>query len=266
MKIITLTDNVVTRRGLLAEHGLSIYLEVDNKRVLFDTGQSSVFHKNAIELGVDISLVDSLVISHGHYDHTGGVSTFLDVNRSSKIYAKREAFLPKYRGKRYIGTDPGLIIPEDRIVYTSDIFKISDSLFIVSGPALSKNESTRNSEGFHSEEQSVLITDPFLDEQYLVYQSEEGLTIVTGCSHLGIINIVQQATALFSMPVTSIIGGFHTSEMETEELKKIAVFLSGVSPLRVGVCHCTGLDAYCYFKKELTCNIFYNYCGKIINI
>ncbi|HBG24660.1 MAG: hypothetical protein A2X17_03515 [Bacteroidetes bacterium GWF2_41_61] len=266
MKITTLTDNVVNRRGLLAEHGLSIYLEVDNKRVLFDTGQSSVFYKNAIELGVNISLVDYLVLSHGHYDHTGGVSTFLDKNTCAKIFAKRETFLPKYRGKRYIGIDPGVKIPEDRVVYTDGLFKISERFFIVSGPIMSNNASSSDSEGFNCEENCSLIKDRFLDEQYLVYLGEDGLTIITGCSHLGIIEIVLQATEMFKMPVNTIIGGFHTSQMAKEGVDKIIESLSKISPLKIGVCHCTGQDAYCRFKNELNCKVFYNYCGEIINI
>ncbi len=266
MKIITLTDNVANRRGLLAEHGLSIYIEVDDKRVLFDTGQSSVFYKNAIELGIDVSLVDSLVLSHGHYDHTGGVKTFLENNSRAKIYAKREAFFPKYRDKKDIGTDPSLIIPQERLVYTDDIVKISERLSIVSSHILEKNESTPDSEGFYTQVHGSLTKDNFRDEQYLVYKSEDSLTIITGCSHIGIINIVEQAINLFKMPVNTIIGGFHTSKMAKDEIDKIVGFLSKISPLRVGVCHCTGLDAYCRFRNELNCNLFYNYCGKIINI
>jgi 7,8-dihydropterin-6-yl-methyl-4-(beta-D-ribofuranosyl)aminobenzene 5'-phosphate synthase len=266
MKITTLTDNFVNKRGLLAEHGLSIYLEVDNKRVLFDTGQSSVFYKNAIELGVNISLVDYLVLSHGHYDHTGGVATFLENNNRAKIYAKREAFLPKYSGRRYIGTEPGLIIPPERLVFTDTIFKLSDRLFIVSGPIIPESYSNFDSQGFFTEEQGSTITDRFQDEQYLVYVGANGITIITGCSHLGIIEIVLQATKMFKMPVNTIIGGFHTSKMAKEGVDKIVEFLSKISPLKIGVCHCTGQDAYCRFKNELNCNVFYNYCGKIINL
>ena len=266
MKIITLTDNIVKRRGLLAEHGLSIYIENQDNKILFDTGQSSVFFKNAKELGIDISTIDSLVLSHGHYDHTGGVATFLENNNHAKIYAKRETFSPKYRGRRYIGADPGLMIPPERLVYTDAFFDLSERLFIASGPYLPGSETSCDSEGFYTKEHGSIITDQFRDEQYLVYVGEDGLVIITGCSHLGIINIIRQATERFKMPVAAIIGGFHTSQMATEDVDKIVDFLSKISPLKIGVSHCTGQDAYCRFKNELNCNVFYNFCGKIINI
>jgi len=107
MKIITLIENHVNSPGLVAEHGLSLYIDTGNKKILFDTGQSGLFIQNAQKLGIDIREIDLLVISHGHYDHTGGLYQFLEVNKKATVYAKKEIFTPKYSGKtRFIGTQP----------------------------------------------------------------------------------------------------------------------------------------------------------------
>ena len=94
MKIVTLIENLADSPGLVAEHGLSLYIDTGDKKILFDTGQSGLFIQNAQKLGVDVSEIDALVISHGHYDHTGGLRPFLEVNKKAKVFAKK-GFLPQ---------------------------------------------------------------------------------------------------------------------------------------------------------------------------
>ncbi len=101
MKITTLIENLVYKRGLFSEHGLSIYIETSNKKILFDTGQSGLFLENAKTLGISIDEIDAVVLSHGHYDHTGGLYLFLEKNSKAKIYAKRGIFTPKFNSHRH---------------------------------------------------------------------------------------------------------------------------------------------------------------------
>lgn len=111
MKIITLIENVVNNGNLLAEHGLSLYITTNNRKILFDTGQSGLFIQNAEKLGIDIADVDILVLSHGHYDHTGGLQAFLEINYKATVLAKKDIFFPKYSGKtRYIGMNSSDLI------------------------------------------------------------------------------------------------------------------------------------------------------------
>src|SRR5665648_658871 len=120
MKILTLIENLVYKQGLVAEHGLAIYLETENRKILFDTGQTGLFLQNAQKLGVDIEDIDTLILSHGHYDHTGGLYPFLEKNSKAKVYAKSSIFTPKYHGpNRFIGTLRNEKLLKDRLISVS---------------------------------------------------------------------------------------------------------------------------------------------------
>ena len=105
MKIVTLMENTACREDLCCEHGLSLYMETENRRILFDAGQSAAFADNARKLGVDLETVDFAVLSHGHYDHGGGLGKFLEINRTAPVYVSSHAFEPHYSQNGYIGLD-----------------------------------------------------------------------------------------------------------------------------------------------------------------
>ena len=132
MRIITLIENVVNSGNLQAEHGLSLYIETDKQKILFDTGQSDMFIQNAHKLGVNIEDIDSLVLSHGHYDHTGGLYPFLEKNSKAKVYAKQNIFIPKYSGKtRFIGTMYNEELLKNRLVVVNSITEVAENVFIM---------------------------------------------------------------------------------------------------------------------------------------
>lgn len=117
MKIISLLDNLVYKQGLKAEHGLSFLLEIEDKRILFDTGQSDLFLHNATKLGILPETIDAVILSHGHYDHTGGLYPFLRENTKAKVYAKEAIFTPKFHGReRFIGCTKDDSILRNRFV------------------------------------------------------------------------------------------------------------------------------------------------------
>jgi len=132
MKVTTLVENLTYKSGLLAEHGLSFYIETESKKILFDTGQSDVFVRNAQALGIDLTEVDAVVISHGHYDHAGGLNTFLRLNQKAKVYLKRAALADKYHGtSRYIGAAVNSSLASGRIVFVDDQLELDRGLFII---------------------------------------------------------------------------------------------------------------------------------------
>ena len=108
MKVISLAENTCRSDSFETEHGLSLYIEARGKRILFDAGQSRLFSENALRLGVDLSTIDLAVLSHGHYDHGGGLEKFLEINRTAPVYLKNTAHLPHFSGERFIGIDPTL--------------------------------------------------------------------------------------------------------------------------------------------------------------
>jgi 7,8-dihydropterin-6-yl-methyl-4-(beta-D-ribofuranosyl)aminobenzene 5'-phosphate synthase len=130
MKITTLTDNVVNNSYLAAEHGLSMYLETDSLKILFDTGQSDLFVKNAYQLGIDLSQTDFLILSHSHYDHTGGLKAFMKINSKATILAKKDIFIPKFSGKtRFIGLEKSSELRERITFIDSTLQLMSRFLF-----------------------------------------------------------------------------------------------------------------------------------------
>jgi len=137
MIIKTLVDNISTDENLGSEHGLSLYIETKNHRILFDTGASPLFSENAKKMDIDLSKVDLAIISHGHYDHGGGLKTFLDINSQAKIYLNKRAFGDYYSNqvdgsKKYIGLDKTLI-SNDRFIYLDGQFEIDEELELLSG-------------------------------------------------------------------------------------------------------------------------------------
>lgn len=263
MKIITLIENHSIARGIEAEHGLSLYLETYNNegivenRVLFDTGQSDAFMRNAVKLGVDLSKIDSVIISHGHYDHGGGLSAFLEFNKSAKVYLNREALKPRYDRKHEpvnFNLDEKLL--ERRVIFIDEITKIEDKLIIFPKADI-----------VHAEDTGFIGNETFNDELFLCCISGESAVIISGCSHSGITNIIDSAKKTITIPLKAVIGGFHTINDKEERLDFIIDYFKKLPECMLGTCHCTGLDQYAYMKGKIPDqNLFYNYAGKTLII
>ncbi|MBQ8413633.1 MAG: MBL fold metallo-hydrolase [Clostridia bacterium] len=239
MRIISLAENTSRRDDIRSEHGLSLYIEACGKKILFDMGQSDIFYDNALALGVDISSVDIAIISHGHYDHGGGLKRFLEINGSAPIYIRRTATLPYYNGERYIGLDPTLT-DCDRLIFTDGELSVCEGIRLVSidsAPDDVGEMKLRVGDRF--------IPDSFNHEQYLLIEEGERRTLISGCSHKGIIAIAEH----FKPNV--LIGGFHFMNMETgDELKERAERLDAID-CDYYTCHCTGVLQYEYLTKYI---------------
>lgn len=269
MKITTLIDNYARGYKLKGEHGLSLYLEISGgsrpTKILFDTGQSDLFYYNAVELGVDLSTVDHLVISHGHYDHTGGVSKFLEVNNRAPIWIAPQAFQKKYNNRKYIGIPEGLILPKERVFYPTQsatpmgasLTQLSDRLLIISTPSYQLPGNLN----FSVKEGDNFLPDLFYDELYLAYIREEGVTLISGCSHKGVLEIVTGGELLLQKPVTEFIGGLHTSSLPSKEVEVLAKQLMKTNLKRIWTGHCTGIDSYAILKEYLGERLYYNHTG-----
>lgn len=244
MKIVTLTENTACREGLTAEHGLSLYIETGSHKILFDAGQTGAFADNAEKLGIDLSKVDFAVLSHGHYDHGGGLKRFQEINKTARIYVSRAAFGLHYNGtEKYIGLDPALR-ESDRLIFTEDFCEISKGIALYSC-----NERQPfchgNACGLNVLEEGVLLPDDFRHEQYLLI-GEDGKTVCfSGCSHKGILNIVR-----WFRP-DNLVGGFHFVKLEDEDkLRESARFLLD-SPTMYYTGHCTGEKQYRILKSVM---------------
>jgi len=264
MKITTLIENYVSEEGLFAEHGLSFYIETDKHKILFDTGQTGLFIQNAKKLEININEVDSLVLSHGHYDHTGGLNHFLENNSKAKVYAKQNIFIPKYSGKkRFVGTKYKEELLKNRLVYVDAITEIAENVFIMPDITIHNSIDT-NFKGFSKKVGNDFFPDEFDDELYLVIKHHNKINIITACSHRGITNICNSATEHFKLPVGLILGGFHMTDCNVEQHVDITHYFRMLKPESIGVCHCTGLEKFADLRHECEAHLFYNHTGNKI--
>ena len=240
MKVTVLAENTACRENVTAQHGLSLYLETEGKTILFDMGQDGTFLRNAESLGIDLSKVDMAVISHGHYDHGGGLEAFLQVNVKAPVYIHGLAFGDHFNGtEKYIGLNQKLR-EHPRLIFIKGSRHLSDNLQLTDGNDLGWNS---HPWGLYRREEDVLLPDPFEHEQYLEVAEGEKRILISGCSHKGILNIAEY----FQPDV--LIGGFHLNKLEApRELEAIAnKLIAGNTLYYTG--HCTGDWQYLRLKE-----------------
>lgn len=261
IKVTTLVENYVKGRDVVAEHGLSMLIEVEDNLLLFDTGASNLFAENAKVLGKRIEDVDYLILSHGHSDHTGGLKTFLDINTNAKIICKSSILIPKYRGERENGICNiyGKVL--NRFIFIDELTEVVKGVFVFPNIEIKNNKDTHFS-NFELLTDNGRISDLFNDELAIVIENEDKISILSSCSHRGITNIITSVRNYFpTHKFNYLVGGFHLVDSSVEDAILISDFLRNDMPEHIGVCHCTGLDGYAIFRNEFKEKVFYNYCG-----
>lgn len=239
MKIWTLMENTACREGFACEHGLSLYIETGNHKILFDAGQSAAFADNAEKMGVDLSGVDFAVLSHGHYDHSGGLTRFLEENRRAKVYVSKFAPEPHYHGpERYIGIDPALLA-SGRLALVDGDLPLAPGITL---HGCAKAERPIDSGGLQVLENGELKPEDFRHEQYLLVEENGKRILFSGCSHRGILNIAAQ----FQPDV--LVGGFHFMNVTEEKRLRMAAEQLMRYPTMYYTGHCTGEGQYAFLK------------------
>ena len=237
MKITALTENTSCDPRFGYEHGLSLYIETQKHIILFDTGQSSLFAENAERLGIDLNRVDLCVLSHGHYDHGGGLRRFLELNDHAPVYLNRHAFEPHYNGtEKYIGLDTSLM-RSDRLIFTDEEAVIGEGLTLYTCNECERKHPSSGA-GLNAVIGGEMIPDDFRHEQYLLIEEEGQRVLISGCSHKGILNIAEW----FCPDV--LIGGFHLSKITDENALAETAARLNAYPAEYYTCHCTGTEQY----------------------
>lgn len=264
MRITALVENI-SDGSVKPAHGLSFYIETKMHKLLFDVGPNSTLFENAKKKNIDLSKVDTVIISHGHIDHGGALKKFLEINKTAKVYLQRSAFDEHFVKvlflKFSVSLDKSLMHSRQIVLVDGDL-RIDDELYLFTAKA---------PDSFYSKANSNLYTgtvpDDFRHEQNLLIHENKDV-VMTGCGHSGVVRILK------SIPDESpayCIGGFHVFDpisrrtVPEAQLNELSVKLGEFTNVKFYTCHCTGKKAYRYLKKKHA-NISYFCCGKQLNI
>ncbi len=251
LRITTLIENTVSRRGLLAEHGLAFWIETESKRLLFDTGQGTVLAGNARSLGIQLGHCDAIVLSHGHYDHTGGLDSVLQAAGQPRMYAHPAAFEKKYT-RRSDGLIHDIGMPSlnerdvrqqvEELILTEEPTEVCEQIYVTGEiPRMTEFEDVNGP--FFLDEQGTK-PDPLRDDQALFFESHDGTVVLLGCAHAGVINTLRHIQRLTDdTPIHAVVGGMHLSAASPERLDRTIDAFRRLRVDRVGPAHCTGMAA-----------------------
>ncbi len=271
-KITTLVDNTISLSAnrLIGEHGLSLYLETKNHTILFDTGQHMALCHNAEILDIDFSRIDTVVLSHGHYDHTGGLKRLLKTNTAFRLYAHPDVFEDKLRSVKKTYKKIGIPLKKDELE-NSDVRlslgkssrEIAPGIF-TSGEIPLENDFESIESGFFVKRDSRIVHDTLADDQALILDTRKGLVVLLGCSHRGVINTLNHVLNLSGKKkIYAMIGGLHLGKASDAKLEKIIDHLAGFSLEKIGVSHCTGTNATLALFNRSKDKVFMNTVGTV---
>lgn len=295
LQITTLIENEQDNGGVLFyEHGLSLYIEFQGKKILFDTGQTGAFWENAQTLGKRIEAVDYIIISHGHYDHSGGVPQLLAHLKGTKdkipMLVGAEFFNPKYKrmpdgsmhyngnpfseeelGKASVAlqklTEDMTYIAENIVVFKNftrytDYEQTNPKFFV-------KQTDTEPKKGDKTSDKTAgecYQQDVFVDEIAIGLITAKGIVLVVGCSHVGLVNILENVTRKTGLPIYAVLGGTHLVEADEERLQETVKALRRLKVQKIAVSHCTGEPGIELVKAEYGTDFIRNNTGNIYTL
>lgn len=276
MKITVLVENTGPSE-LIIEHGLSLYIEFNDKKYLLDAGPSDSFFKNAHALSIDLDRVDKAVLSHGHYDHGDGFMVFLNQYKDKVVYGAKNIFDDYYSGSggsvHYIGLSSKLKQMKNRFNTILKDTKIDEKIYLILND-VSNTKEIGVQKKLYKKVDDVLQPDNFDHELSLVFDTPKGLVICNSCSHAGLESIVDNIKKRLNKPVYAYVGGLHmkstknhieTSSFTEEQIQNLCIFIEkNIQYVLTG--HCTGNVSYDLLKKYLKDRIDFLTTGKTIEI
>jgi len=274
MKITTLVENSISTglAPLMGEHGLSFFIETEDRKILFDTGKGLTLLSNADALGINLKTIDTVVLSHGHYDHAGGLKYLIKRNNSFTVIAHPQIFDNKLvlRDNKYHSIG---IHGDKKILADSGIkIKLEKEPVSISGKIITTGEIPMETDFedvepiFYLDKNGNKTPDTLIDDRSLILDTKKGMVIIFGCAHRGIINTLKYATKLTgNKKVHAILGGLHLMSADDEKLKKIFRCLKdyGIEKMILG--HCTGFYTTARFVNEFGDKIIPNTVGHIVD-
>ncbi len=258
LKLTAVVDNRADRIGLLPEHGLAFFVEVDGSRILFDTGQGKALSYNARELGIALDGLDAIVLSHGHYDHTGALAEVLEQSPSAAIYVHPAAVEPKYARDtspphRYIGIPlaglRALDAASSRIVWTQTPKEIVTGV-VVTGE-IPRRITFEDTGGPFFGDASCETEDSLPDDQALVLDTVSGLVVLLGCAHSGVVNTLERIADITNRrEVHAVTGGMHLRSASEGRLRSTSDAFDAFGVNVIAPSHCSGANAVAFFGRQ----------------
>jgi len=259
VRITVLVDNEAGE-GLVAEHGLSFWIETAGKRILFDTGQGDALRPNARRLGVPLNKADVIVLSHGHYDHADGLPDVVAQAPQAQMVVHPDAFVARYsihpsRPARAVGIAAAARaaieqLPVEKVIWSDRPVSIAPQVG-VTGPIARATDFEDVGGPFFLDEGGQ-EPDPITDDQALWIETAEGLVVCVGCCHAGLINTLQAVRRASGISrIRAVIGGFHLLHAGQDRLERTVDALRSMAPQTLIPCHCTGSEAQRRLRESL---------------
>jgi len=277
MRITIICENTVGRLIGLGEHGFSALIETEQKNYLFDTGSGHSVVKNSLELNKDLRTIRKIFLSHGHYDHTGGLPEILKLRGKVDVHAHPHVFLDRFHvikengkeTKRFVGLPFKKSYLESlgaNFILNKDFIEIEKGIFLT-GEVPRKTSFEKPDPGLFSDIDGKTDQDTFLDDQSLILDTGKGLILILGCAHSGMINIINHVIDKTGKEnFYAILGGTHLDFLTKEQSNESIEALKRFQVEKIGACHCTGMRAAFRLHQEFGDRFFYGHVGNTLEI
>lgn len=249
--VTILVENSVHARGLRAEHGLSFHLQIGSRSLLFDTGQSNLLLHNAPKLRIHLADTEAIILSHGHNDHTGGLDAARATAPKARLFLHPAALSSKFVANsdgttRPIGMDPAsaetLRKAATGVVWTAKPTEVLEAIFVTG--EIPRQNAFEDTGGRFFLDAACARPDPLLDDQALFFDTTEGLVVLLGCAHSGVVNTLQHVRDLAGgRPIHTVLGGMHLHAASPERMEKTIAAFRRLGLPHLAPAHCTGLPA-----------------------
>ena len=265
MIAITILVNNTAPDGLQCEHGLSFWIEYNGNHILFDTGQTNIIVNNAKQMGVNLTETDTVILSHGHYDHTGGIPSVFAVNENATLYLHPKSIDAKYSKKpnrvKVVGMSKATrevidsMAAKGKIVMTESTTEVVPDLFVTG--TIPRKTSFEDTGGDFYLDECCAVVDEMIDDQAIYFKTKKGLVVLLGCAHSGVVNTLDYISSLTGEKrIYAVLGGMHLAKASPKRMDRTIEAIKRYDVQELGPAHCTGNNAMEQFKKVFSDQYF----------